>query len=159
MAPAPYRRTEIRQRGPLAIPPSGAPVHARSPAPWQPRTKPWCDSLASISIADLATEIDADSDGTALRDIDRWLTPPGVSGPRHDLPDPDGAGPVAGGTVRAAVRLGRGDAGDRAGQALDGRRRLAALRTAPPWPPAAGWSTVAASQVTTALSAATRTNS
>jgi hypothetical protein len=34
----------------------------------------WCEALANISIADLAAEIDTDSDGTALADVHRWLT-------------------------------------------------------------------------------------
>jgi hypothetical protein len=34
----------------------------------------WSRALAEISIADLAADIDADSDGTAMSDVRRWLT-------------------------------------------------------------------------------------
>lgn len=34
----------------------------------------WSRALAQVSIADLAADIDADSDGTAMTAVRRWLT-------------------------------------------------------------------------------------
>ncbi|MEV4472147.1 MULTISPECIES: RrF2 family transcriptional regulator [Nonomuraea] len=69
-----YRCAEIRQRGPLGIPAeqcSRPCAIARAMAAAQDA---WSRALAEISIADLAADIDADSDGTAMSDVRRWLT-------------------------------------------------------------------------------------
>jgi Rrf2 family protein len=69
-----YRCAEIRQRGPLAVP---AEQCARPCAIARAMTAAhdaWTRALADISIADLAEDIDADSDGTAMADVRRWLT-------------------------------------------------------------------------------------
>lgn len=69
-----YRCAEIRQRGPLGIPAercSRPCAIARAMATAQDA---WSQALARISIADLATRIDADSGGTAMADVRRWLT-------------------------------------------------------------------------------------
>ncbi|MEV4117020.1 Rrf2 family transcriptional regulator [Nonomuraea sp. NPDC049695] len=69
-----YRCAEIRQRGPLGIPAercSRPCAIARAMAAAQDA---WSLALAHISVADLAAAIDADSDGTAMADVRRWLT-------------------------------------------------------------------------------------
>ncbi|GAA3263009.1 Rrf2 family transcriptional regulator [Nonomuraea helvata] len=69
-----YRCAEIRQRGPLGIPAercSRPCAIARAMAAAQDA---WSLALARISVADLAAAIDADSDGTAMADVRRWLT-------------------------------------------------------------------------------------
>ena len=68
-----YRCTEIRQRGPLAVPAEqcGRPCAiARAMAEAQ---EAWYRALGAVSIADLAAGIDRDSDGTAMADVRRWL--------------------------------------------------------------------------------------
>ncbi|MET8527813.1 Rrf2 family transcriptional regulator [Micromonospora sp. NPDC005172] len=66
--------TEIRQRGPLAAPPSACtsacPI-AR--AMWTAETA-WRDALAAITIADLARDVDDDSGPEALTTVRAWLT-------------------------------------------------------------------------------------
>jgi Rrf2 family protein len=71
-----FRCTEIRQRGPLGTPahqctsPCGvARVMANAEAAWR-------DSLAAVSIADLAETLQASSKGTALPSIAGWLRSP-----------------------------------------------------------------------------------
>ncbi|MBF6468494.1 Rrf2 family transcriptional regulator [Nocardia beijingensis] len=69
-----YRCAEIRQRGPLGISAgqcSRPCAIARAMAAAQ---AVWSHTLADVSIADLAADIDADSDGTAMADVRRWLT-------------------------------------------------------------------------------------
>jgi len=68
-----YRCTEIRQNGPLAIPAeqcSRPCAIARAMAAAQDA---WSTALTGITIADLAAGIDADSGGTALPEVRRWL--------------------------------------------------------------------------------------
>jgi Rrf2 family protein len=68
-----YRCAEIRQRGPLAVPPERC-AHpcaiARTMAAAQ---QAWSDALAGVSVAELAESIDDDSDGTAMADVRGWL--------------------------------------------------------------------------------------
>ncbi|MEV7328158.1 Rrf2 family transcriptional regulator [Micromonospora sp. NPDC093244] len=66
--------TEIRQRGPLATPSSactGACPVAR--AMWAAEDA-WRQALASVTIADLARDVDVDSGPEALVSVSAWLT-------------------------------------------------------------------------------------
>jgi Rrf2 family protein len=68
-----YRCAEIRQRGPLGLPAERCErpcAIARAMAAAQDQ---WSHALADITIADLAAGIDADSNGTAMTDVRRWL--------------------------------------------------------------------------------------
>jgi Rrf2 family protein len=69
----PYRCTEIRQRGPLAVPAAQCDRPCAIARAMAAAYHAWRTALGGISIADLATEIDLDSDGIALGDVHRWL--------------------------------------------------------------------------------------
>ncbi|WP_106401450.1 RrF2 family transcriptional regulator [Actinocorallia populi] len=69
-----YRCSEIRQRGPLGIPAERCSRPCAISRAMAAAQDAWSDALARISIADLAAGIDADSDGTAMADVRRWLT-------------------------------------------------------------------------------------
>lgn len=70
----PYHCTEVRQRGPLAISAQQCTRPCAIARAMAAAHKVWCDALASVSIADLASDIDTDSGGTAMVDVHRWLT-------------------------------------------------------------------------------------
>ncbi|MFC9977448.1 RrF2 family transcriptional regulator [Spirillospora sp. NPDC127200] len=72
-APA-YRCAEIRQRGPLGIPAEKCSRPCAISRAMAAAQDAWSHALAEISIADLAAQIDADSAGTAMADVRRWLT-------------------------------------------------------------------------------------
>lgn len=74
-APA-YRCTEIRQRGPLAVPPERCTASCAVARAMAAAEQAWRHALAQVTIADLAAGIDADSDGIALADLSRWLALP-----------------------------------------------------------------------------------
>jgi Rrf2 family protein len=59
-----YRCTEIRQRGPLALPAERCE---------RPCAIARAMALHQVTIADLAARIDADSEGTAMAAVSRWL--------------------------------------------------------------------------------------
>lgn len=72
----PFHCTEIRQRGPLAAPPENcdrpcavARVMARAEQAWR-------STLAEVSIADLAADVTADTDGAAFPRLRAWLADP-----------------------------------------------------------------------------------
>jgi Rrf2 family protein len=73
-AQQPFRCTEIRQRGPLAVPAEQCTRACAIARAMATAHQAWRDALAHISIADLAVQIDTDSGRTALADIRRWLT-------------------------------------------------------------------------------------
>jgi Rrf2 family protein len=69
-----YRCAEIRQRGPLGFPAERCARPCAIARAMAAAQDAWSHALARISIADLADGIDADSDGTAMADVRRWLT-------------------------------------------------------------------------------------
>ena len=69
-----YRCTEIRQRGPLGVPAEQCSRPCAIARAMTAAQDAWSRALAHVSIADLAADIDADSGGTAMPDIRRWLT-------------------------------------------------------------------------------------
>jgi len=68
-----YRCAEIRQHGPLAIPAEQCTRPCSIARAMAAAEEAWSRALAHISIADLAAGIDADSNGTAMSDLRRWL--------------------------------------------------------------------------------------
>ncbi|MER7484740.1 Rrf2 family transcriptional regulator [Streptomyces sp. NPDC126497] len=68
-----YRCTEIRQRGPLAVPAEQCERPCAIARAMAAAQEAWYRALAAVSIADLAAAIDGDSDGTAMADVRRWL--------------------------------------------------------------------------------------
>lgn len=68
-----YRCTEIRQRGPLGIPAERCTRPCAIARAMATAQDAWAHALARVSIADLAADIDADSDGTAMAGVRRWL--------------------------------------------------------------------------------------
>ncbi|MCA2221784.1 RrF2 family transcriptional regulator [Nonomuraea aurantiaca] len=71
-----YRCTEIRQQGPLAVPAERCDRPCAIARAMALAQEAWSGALAGITIADLAAGIDADSDGTAMADVRRWLATP-----------------------------------------------------------------------------------
>jgi Rrf2 family protein len=69
-----FRCTEIRQNGPLATPPGSCSNPCAIARAMAVAESAWRSALANISIADLVTSIDADSTGSAVGDLRRWLT-------------------------------------------------------------------------------------
>ncbi|ADD39999.1 RrF2 family transcriptional regulator [Stackebrandtia nassauensis] len=68
-----YRCTEIRQRGPLAVPAEKCERSCAIARAMAEAQEAWSRALSRITIADLARGIDADSDGTAMADVRGWL--------------------------------------------------------------------------------------
>ena len=68
-----YRCTEIRQRGPLAVPAEQCERPCAIARAMATAQEAWHRALAAVSIADLAAAIDIDSDGTAMADVRHWL--------------------------------------------------------------------------------------
>ncbi|MCP2343189.1 RrF2 family transcriptional regulator [Actinomadura rupiterrae] len=68
-----YRCTEIRQKGPLALPAERCERPCAIARAMAAAEQAWADALSQVTIADLATRIDADSDGTAMAAVTRWL--------------------------------------------------------------------------------------
>ncbi|MGC0377807.1 RrF2 family transcriptional regulator [Streptomyces sp. SAI-229] len=68
-----YRCTEIRQRGPLAVPAEQCARPCAIARAMATAQEAWHRALDAVSIADLAAGIDRDSDGTAMADVRRWL--------------------------------------------------------------------------------------
>ncbi|WP_189240048.1 RrF2 family transcriptional regulator [Planomonospora parontospora] len=68
-----YRCTEIRQRGPLALPAERCERPCAIARAMAAAEEAWADALRQVTIADLAARIDADSEGTAMGAVSRWL--------------------------------------------------------------------------------------
>ncbi len=68
-----YRCTEIRQRGPLAVPAERCERPCAIARAMAAAEDAWADALRRVTIADLAARIDADSEGTAMAAVSRWL--------------------------------------------------------------------------------------
>jgi Rrf2 family protein len=68
-----YRCTEIRCRGPLAVPPELRPRRCAVYRAMAAAEQAWREALATVTIAELATRIDDDSQGTAMGAIQDWL--------------------------------------------------------------------------------------
>ncbi|MFI9552159.1 RrF2 family transcriptional regulator [Nonomuraea endophytica] len=69
-----YRCTEIRQRGPLALPAERCERPCAIARAMAAAEEAWALALGEVTVADLAARIDADSDGTAMAAVGRWLT-------------------------------------------------------------------------------------
>jgi Rrf2 family protein len=68
-----YRCTEIRQRGPLALPAERCERPCAIARAMAAAEDAWAGALRQVTIADLAARIDADSEGTAMDAVSRWL--------------------------------------------------------------------------------------
>lgn len=68
-----YRCTEIRQRGPLALPAERCERPCAIARAMAAAEDAWADALRQVTIADLAARIDADSGRTAMAAVSRWL--------------------------------------------------------------------------------------
>jgi Rrf2 family protein len=68
-----YRCTEIRQRGPLALPAGRCERPCAIARAMAAAEDAWAEALRQVTIADLAAHIDADSEGTAMAAVSRWL--------------------------------------------------------------------------------------
>ncbi|WP_107654684.1 RrF2 family transcriptional regulator [Nocardia suismassiliense] len=68
-----FRCTEIRQNGPLGLPAKSCRTRCAVMRAMTTADNAWRTALAAITIADLATSIDADSEGTALDELREWL--------------------------------------------------------------------------------------
>ncbi|HEX3786628.1 MAG TPA: Rrf2 family transcriptional regulator [Pseudonocardiaceae bacterium] len=66
--------TEIRQRGPLATPPEACTAPCPISRAMAGAQTAWRDALRSVSIADLAHDVGADSGPGALAGISKWLS-------------------------------------------------------------------------------------
>ncbi|MFI6908060.1 RrF2 family transcriptional regulator [Nonomuraea sp. NPDC050394] len=69
-----YRCTEIRQRGPLALPAERCERPCAIARAMAAAEEAWARALGEVTVADLAERIDADSGGTAMAAVGRWLT-------------------------------------------------------------------------------------
>lgn len=65
--------TEIRQRGPLASPPEACTTACGVARTMATAERAWRESLAGVSIADLAGSVSADSGPGALAGVGAWL--------------------------------------------------------------------------------------
>jgi Rrf2 family protein len=68
-----FHCAEIRARGPLAVPPEQCADRCAISRAMASAEQVWRQALSTVTIADLATSIDMDSDGTALGDVGAWL--------------------------------------------------------------------------------------
>lgn len=68
-----FRCTEIRQRGPIAVPRERCATPCAIARAMASAEQAWKHALSQITIADLAARINADSAGTAAADLRRWL--------------------------------------------------------------------------------------
>jgi Rrf2 family protein len=72
--PAPaFRCTEIRRRGPLALPAQKCDKPCAIARAMSAADDAWRKALAEVSVADLGRRIDEDSSGTAMSDLRDWL--------------------------------------------------------------------------------------
>ncbi|MDX8152984.1 Rrf2 family transcriptional regulator [Patulibacter brassicae] len=71
-APA-FRCTEIRQRGPLAAPPSACVRPCAIARAMLAAEDAWRTALADVSIADLAQDVQGDTAGAAMPRLRAWL--------------------------------------------------------------------------------------
>ena len=68
-----FRCTEIRQRGPLAAPPPACQRPCAVARAMAAAEAAWRSALAEVSIADLAADVEADTDGAAFPRLRAWL--------------------------------------------------------------------------------------
>jgi Rrf2 family protein len=68
-----FRCTEIRQRGPLAAPPEACHRPCAIARAMGAAEAAWRAALAAVTIADLATDVDSDTEGTAFPRLRAWL--------------------------------------------------------------------------------------
>lgn len=69
-----FRCTEIRQRGPLAASPKQCAEPCGIARVMAQAEQAWRDTLAAVTIIDLATTLDASASGKALPSLQRWLS-------------------------------------------------------------------------------------
>ncbi|TDC09666.1 Rrf2 family transcriptional regulator [Streptomyces sp. 8K308] len=69
-----YRCTELRQRGPIAVPAERCARPCAIARAMAAAESAWAAALEGITVADLAAAIDADSEGTAMAAVRGWLT-------------------------------------------------------------------------------------
>ncbi|SFY20021.1 Rrf2 family transcriptional regulator [Streptomyces atratus] len=68
-----FRCTEIRKRGPLALPPEECMNACAVSRAMATADAAWRAALEGVTIADLTQDIDADSSGTAMSGVREWL--------------------------------------------------------------------------------------
>jgi Rrf2 family protein len=68
-----FRCAEIRQRGPLAVAPGQCAVPCAIARAMAVAEQAWRQALSQVTVADIAASIDADSGGTAIAGLHRWL--------------------------------------------------------------------------------------
>ncbi len=68
-----FRCTEIRQRGPLAAPPQACQRPCAVARAMAAAEAAWRSALAEVSIADLAADVETDTDGAAFPRLRAWL--------------------------------------------------------------------------------------
>lgn len=68
-----FRCTEIRRKGPLALPPEQCLQECAIARAMAVADQAWREALAGVSIASLTHSIDAASSGTAMQGVRRWL--------------------------------------------------------------------------------------
>lgn len=71
-----FRCTEIRQRGPLAAPPEACRRACAVARAMATAESAWRAALAEVSIADLAADVEVDTDGAAFPRLRAWLADP-----------------------------------------------------------------------------------
>ncbi|MBB1261911.1 RrF2 family transcriptional regulator [Streptomyces alkaliterrae] len=70
----PFRCTEIRRRGPLALSPESCAKPCAVARAMASADAAWRGALADVTVADLGRSIDTDSSGTAMRELRGWLS-------------------------------------------------------------------------------------
>ncbi|MET7617559.1 Rrf2 family transcriptional regulator [Streptomyces sp. NPDC005408] len=70
--------TEIRQRGPMATPPESCTAPCAIARAMASAESAWRKALRSVTIADLANDVESDSGDGALAGISAWLSAPGA---------------------------------------------------------------------------------
>lgn len=68
-----FRCTEIRQQGPLAAPPENCVRPCAIARTMAVAEQAWRSSLAGVSVADLAADVQDDTGGTAMPRVREWL--------------------------------------------------------------------------------------
>jgi Rrf2 family protein len=68
-----FRCTEVRQRGPLATPPQACVLPCGIARVMADAERAWRESLASVTVADLAAGLDTETAGAALAGMRGWL--------------------------------------------------------------------------------------
>jgi Rrf2 family protein len=68
-----FHCTEIRRKGPLALPPEKCAKPCTVAQAMMTADAAWRTALKGITIADLTRDIDSDSSGAAMQDVRQWL--------------------------------------------------------------------------------------